>query len=161
MDPFDKHIGTGIEKKDKVDKSLESYSRSRLDEAFEKEDPEEFLNLLELALENPQYFFTSSLVEPKFLENKVSPIKEAYLEEVCSKPMSLPTLLTDEQVDIKAESAEYIFNWKELLSKSTESTLIIEHVVIKRDKLSKEAFLSAHLKHKKKCIEISLFREPD
>ena len=53
---FEKHIGTGIEKKDKVDKSLESYSSSRLDEAFEKEDPEEFLNLLELTLENPPFF---------------------------------------------------------------------------------------------------------
>ena len=53
VDPFDRHIGTGIEKKDKVDKSLESYSSSRLDEAFEKKDPKEFLNLLELALENP------------------------------------------------------------------------------------------------------------
>ena len=28
VDPFDMHIGTGIEKKDKVDKSLESYSSS-------------------------------------------------------------------------------------------------------------------------------------
>ena len=53
MDPFDRHIGIRIEKNDKVDKSLKSYSSSRLDEAFEKEDSEEFLNLLELALENP------------------------------------------------------------------------------------------------------------
>ena len=51
MDPFDMHIGTRIEKMDKVDKPLENYSSSRFDEAFEKEDPEEFLNLLELALE--------------------------------------------------------------------------------------------------------------
>ena len=94
VDPFDKHIGTGIEKNDKVDKSLESYSRSRLDEAFEKEDPEEFLNLLELALENPPSSFTTSFVEPKPLKNKISPINEAYLEEVCSKPMFfLPCLL--------------------------------------------------------------------
>ena len=67
VDPFDKHIGTGIEieKNDKVDKSLESYSRSRFDEAFEKEDPKEFLNLLELALDNPPSSFTTSFVEPK------------------------------------------------------------------------------------------------
>ena len=161
MDPFDKHIGTGIEKKDKVDKSLESYSSSRLDEAFKKKDPEEFLNLLELALENPPSFFTPSLIELKPLENKVSPIKKAYLEEVCSKPMSLPTLLTDEQVDIEVKSMDHIFDWKELLSMSTKSIVIVENLVIKGDKLSKEAFLPAHLKHKKKCIETSSLREPD
>ena len=64
-----------------------------LDEAFEKEDPEEFLNLLKLALENLPSSFTPSLVEPKPLENKVLPIKEAYLNEVSSTPMSLPTYL--------------------------------------------------------------------
>ena len=65
-----------------------------MDEAFEKEDPEEFLNLLELALENPQSSFIASLVEAKTLENKVSPIREAYLEETCSKPVFfLPCLL--------------------------------------------------------------------
>ena len=69
-DPFDKQIGIGIEKKDKVDKSLESYSSSRLDEAFEKKDPEEFLNLLELTLENPPSSFTPSLIEPKPLKIK-------------------------------------------------------------------------------------------
>ena len=42
VDPFNRHIGIGIEKKDKVDKPLENYSSSRLDEAFEKEDPKEF-----------------------------------------------------------------------------------------------------------------------
>ena len=110
VDPFDKHIGTGIEEKDKIDKSLESYSRSRLDEAFEKEDPEEFLNLLELALEKPPSSFTTSLVEPKLLENKVSLINEAYLEEVCSKQMFFPTLLTDEQVDNERKSVEHIFD---------------------------------------------------
>ena len=67
-----------------------------MDEAFEKEDPEEFLNLLELALKNPPFSFTPSLVEPKLLKNKVSLIKEVYLEEACSTPMSFPILLTDE-----------------------------------------------------------------
>ena len=56
MDPFDMHIGIRIEEKDKVDKPLESYYNFWLDEAFEKEDPEEFLNVLELALENPLLF---------------------------------------------------------------------------------------------------------
>ena len=67
-----------------------------MDEAFEKKDLKEFLNLLELALKNPPSSFTPSLIEPKLLENKVSPIKEAYLEEVGSTPMSLPTLFIDE-----------------------------------------------------------------
>ena len=127
VDPFDRHIGTRIEKMDKVDKPLENYSSSRLDEAFEKEDPEVFLNLLELTLENPPSSFTPSLVEPKPLENKVSPIKEAYLEEICSTPIFLPTLLTDEQVDHEVESVEHIFDWNELLSKSVESTLMVEN----------------------------------
>ena len=121
-----------------------------MDEAFEKEDPEEFLNLLELALENPPSSFTTSFVEPKPLKNKVSPINEAYLEEVCSKPMFFPTLLTDEQVDNERKSVEHIFYWKELLSRSTESTFMVENLVIKGDKLSKEAFLSTHVKNKKK-----------
>ena len=33
VDPFDRHIGTRIEKKDKVDKPLENYSNFRLDES--------------------------------------------------------------------------------------------------------------------------------
>ena len=57
MDPFDMHIGTRIEKKDKFDKPLETYSISQLDDAFEKEDPKEFLNLLKLTLKNPFIFF--------------------------------------------------------------------------------------------------------
>ena len=132
-----------------------------MDEAFEKEDPEEFLNLLELALEKPPSSFTTSLVEPKLLENKVSPIKEAYLEEVCSKPIVFPTLLTDEQVDNERKSVEHIFDWKELLSRSTESTFMVDNLVIKGDKLFKEAFLPTHVKIKKKCIETSPLREPD
>ena len=75
--------------------------------------------------------------------------------------MSLPTLLTDKQIDTKAQSVEHIFDWRELLSKSAESTLMGENLVIKGDKLSKEAFLLAHLKHKKKCIETPTFKEPD
>ena len=108
-----------------------------MDEAFKKENPEEFLNLLELVLENHPSSFTPSLVEPKPLENKVSPIKEAYLEKACSKPISLPVLLIDEQVDNEVKSVEHIFDWRELLSKSVESTLMVENLVIKRDKLSK------------------------
>ena len=132
-----------------------------MDEAFEKEDLEEFLNLLELALENPPSSFTPSLIKPKLLENKVSPIKEAYLEEACSKQIFLPTLLIDEQVDNEVKGVEHIFDWNELLSISTESTLMVENSVIKRDKLSKEAFLPTHVKNKKKCIETSPLREPD
>ena len=98
MDPFDRHIGIRIEKKDKVDKPLENYSSSRLDKAFEKENPEEFLNLLELVLENPPSSFTTPLVEPKLLENKASHIKDAYLEETGSIPIFLPALLTNEQI---------------------------------------------------------------
>ena len=75
--------------------------------------------------------------------------------------MSLPTLLTDEQVDNEVRSMKHIFDWKELLSMSIESTLMVENLVIKADKLSKEAFLPTHLKHKKKCIETSPLREPD
>ena len=132
-----------------------------MDETFEKKNLEEFLNLLELALENPSSSFTPSLVEPKLLENKFSPIKEAYLEEVCSKPMFFPTLLTDEQVDNERKRVEHIFDWKQLLLRSTESTFMVENLVIKGDKLSKEAFLPTHVKNKKKCIETSPLREPD
>ena len=117
--------------------------------------------MLELALKNPPSFFTSSLVKPKPLENKVLLIKEAYLEEVYSTPIFLPTLLIDEQVDNDVESVKHIFDWKELLSRSTESTLMVENLVIKGDMLSKEVFLPAPLKHKRKCIETSPFREPD
>ena len=117
--------------------------------------------MLELALENPPSSFTPSLIEPKLLKNKVLPIKEVYLEEVGRTPIFLPTLLTNEQMDNKVRSMEHIFNWKELLSMSTESTLMVENLVIKGDKLSKEAFLPAYLKHKKKCIETSPHREPD
>ena len=111
--------------------------------------------MLELALKNPPSSFTPSLVEPKPLENKVSPIKDAYLEEACSTLIFVPTLLTDEQVDIEVESMDHIFDWRELLSMSTESTLIVENLVIKEDKLSKKTFLPEYLKHKRKCIEIS------
>ena len=117
--------------------------------------------MLELALENPSSSFTPSLIEPKPLENKVSPIKDAYLEEACSKPIFLPTLFTEEQVDNEVESVEHIFDWKELLSRSTESTLMVENLVIKGDNLSKEAFVPTHLKHKKKCIETSPLKEPN
>ena len=153
VDPFDMNIGTGIEKKDKVDKSSKSYSRSQLDEAFEKEDPEEFLQLLELALENPPSSFTPSLIEPKSLEKKVSPINEVYLEEACSNPIFLPTLLTDEQVDNEIESVEHIFDWKELLSRSTESNLMVENSVIKGDKLVKETFVPAQWKKKSNALK--------
>ena len=92
--------------------------------------------MLELALKNPPFSFTPSLVEPKLLE-KISPIKEAYLEEAYSKPIFLPTLLTEEQVDNEVKSVKHNFDWKELLSMSTESTLMVENLVIKEDKLSK------------------------
>ena len=58
-DQFDEHNGAGMENKDNIDTPFESYSMSRLDEAFEKEDLEEFLNLLELDLKNPPSFFYS------------------------------------------------------------------------------------------------------
>ena len=47
-DQFDEHNGVGMENEDNIDTHFESYSMSRLDEAFEKEDPKEFLNLLEV-----------------------------------------------------------------------------------------------------------------
>ena len=75
--------------------------------------------------------------------------------------MSLPTLLTDEQVDNEILSIEHIFYWKVLLSMTIEFTFMVENLVIKGDKLSKEAFLPTHVKNKKKCIETSPFREPD
>ena len=56
-DQFDEHNGVGMENEDNINTPFESYSMSRLDEAFEKEDPEEFLNLLKQALKNlPSYF---------------------------------------------------------------------------------------------------------
>ena len=75
--------------------------------------------------------------------------------------MSLPTLLTDEQVDNKVRSMWHIFDWKEHLSMTIESTFMVENLVIKGDKLSKEAFLPTYVKNKKKCIEISPLRGPD
>ena len=57
-DQFDEHNGAEMENEDNIDTPIKSYSMSRLDEAFEKEDPEEFLNLLELALKNPPFSFT-------------------------------------------------------------------------------------------------------
>ena len=75
--------------------------------------------------------------------------------------MSLPILLTDEQVDNEVKSVEHIFDWKELLSMSTESTLMVDNLVIKEDKLSKEALLPTYVKNKNKCIETSPLREPD
>ena len=44
---------------------------------------------------------------------------------------------------------------------STESTLMVENLVIKGDKLSKEALLPTYVKNKNKCIETSPLREPD
>ena len=64
--------------------------------------------MLELALENPLSFFTPSLLKPKQKEDKVSPIKDVYLEKAFSTPIFLPTLLTDEQIDTEAESVEHI-----------------------------------------------------
>ena len=75
--------------------------------------------------------------------------------------MSLRALLTDEQVDNKVESMDHIFNWKEPLSILIESTLMVENLVIKRNKLSKEALLPTYVKNKNKCIETSPLREPD
>ena len=39
-DQFDEHNGVGMENEDNIDTPFESYSMSRLDEAFEKKDPE-------------------------------------------------------------------------------------------------------------------------
>ena len=117
--------------------------------------------MLELALKNPPSSFKPSLVEPKSLENKVSPINDVYLDEACSNPIVFPTLFTNEQVDNERKSVEHIFDWKERLSRSTESTFMVENLVIKGDKLSKEAFLPTHVKNKKKCIETSPLRGPD
>ena len=47
VDPFGEYIGVGVENKDNIVTHVESYSPSRLIEAFEKKDSNDFLNLLE------------------------------------------------------------------------------------------------------------------
>ena len=68
VDQCDEHNGVGMENEDNIDTPIESYSMSRLDEAFEKEDLKEFIDLLEQALKNPPSSFTTCLVEPKPLK---------------------------------------------------------------------------------------------
>ena len=96
MDPFDVHNSVGMENEDNIDAHLESYSISRLDEAFEKEGLEEFHNLLEQALENPLSLFTPYLVEPKPLEPKTSPVNDVCLKKPISTLVFPYTLLIDE-----------------------------------------------------------------
>ena len=62
-----------------INLELGAYSVSHLDDAFEKEDSEEFLNLLKQALANPSSSFTPCLTKLK-LECKASHHKNACLE---------------------------------------------------------------------------------
>ena len=123
VDQCDEHNGAGIENEDNIDTPIESYSMSRLDETFEKEDPEEFLNLLELALKNPLSSFTPCLVEPKPLEPKTSPVNNACLEKPISTLVFSPTLFIDKQekpIDFEPKSSEKIIDWREILLISEE-----------------------------------------
>ena len=79
VDQCDEHNGAGMENEDNMDTPFESYSMSRLDEAFEKEDPEEFINLLEQALKNHPSSFTPCPIEPKPLKPKTSSVNDACL----------------------------------------------------------------------------------
>ena len=119
MDQFDEQNGARIENENNIDTPIKRYSMSRLDEAFEKEDPKEFLNLLEQALKNPSSSFTLCLVEPKLLEPKTSSINDACLEKLISTLVFLSTLLIDEQekpIDLEPESLEKIIDWREIFS---------------------------------------------
>ena len=127
---------------------------SRLVEAFEKEDPEEFLNLLELALKNPLSSFTPCLVEPKPLEPKTSPVNDACLEKAISTLVCPSTLFTDEQEKLlEPESLEKIIGWREILSMSEEVKCLFEYRVRERAKLSRLDFRPTHLSNKKECTE--------
>ena len=113
VDQCVEHNGIGMENEDNIDKLIESYSMSRLDEAFEKKDPEEFLNLLELALKNPPSYFTPCLVEPKPLEPKTSLVNYACLEKPISTLVFPFTLITDKQekpIDLEPESLDKIID---------------------------------------------------
>ena len=111
VDQFDEHNGVGMENEDNIDTHLESYSMSRLDEAFEKEDPEEFLNLLEQALKNHSSYFTPCLVKPKPLEPKTSLVNYACLEKPISTLVFPFTLITDKQEkSVDLESLEKIID---------------------------------------------------
>ena len=145
-----------MENEDNMDTLFESYSMSRLDEAFEKEDPKEFLDLLELALMNPPSSFTSCPVEPKPLEPKTSPVNDACLEKAISTLVCPSTLFTDEQekpIDLELESLEKIIDWREILSMSEEFKCLFKHRVRERAKLSRLDFRPTHLSNKKECTE--------
>ena len=164
LDQCDEHNGAGMENEDNIDTPFESYSMSRLDEAFEKEDPEEFLNLLELALKNPPSDFTPCPVEHKPLEPKTSPVNDTSLEKPISTLVFPYTLLTDEQqkpVDLEPESLEKIIDWREILSMSEEIRCLFERKVRERAKLSRLDFGPAHLSNKKECTETPIPPDPD
>ena len=147
VDQCDEHNGAGIENEDNIDTPIESYSMSRLDEAFEKEDPEEFLNLLELALKNPPSF-TPCLIEPKPLKPETSPVNDVCLEKPISTLVFPSTLFTDEQeksIDLEPESLEKIIDLREILSMSEEFKCLFKHRVRERDKLSRLDIRPAHL----------------
>ena len=138
VDQCDEHNGAGMENKDNIDTPFESYSMSRSVETFEKEDPEEFLNLLELALKNPLSSFTPCLIEPKPLKPETSPVNDVCLEKPISTLVFPSTLFTDEQeksIDLEPESLEKIIDWREILSMSEEFKCLFERRVRERAKL--------------------------
>ena len=163
-DQFDEHNGAGMENEDNIDTPIESYSISRLDEAFEKEDPEEFLDLLEQALKNPPSSFTPCPVEPKSLEPKTSPVNNACLEKAISTLVFPSTLLIDKQekpIDLEPESLEKIIDWREILSMFEEFNCIFEHRVRELAKFSRLDFRPEHLSNKKECTETPIPPDPD
>ena len=153
-----------MENEDNIDTPIESYSMSRLDEAFEKEDLKEFIDLLEQALKNPPSSFTTCLVEPKPLKPKTSPVNDACLEKAIGTLVFPSTLLTDEQekpIDLELESLEKIIDWREILSMSEEFKCLFKHRVRERAKLSTLDFRPAYLSNKKECIETFIPPNPD
>ena len=145
---------------DKIDTPLESYFISWLDDAFENEDPKEFFNLLEQALESPPPYFISSLKEHKPLELVTSHFQKAYLEEPYSRPTTTSTLLTNEKekVDFELLSLEGIFDWRKILSMSVESKCSFEHSLRKREKLLRLDFKPLRLSHKKSVLRLLSLR---
>ena len=164
VDQCDEHNGVGMENEDNIDTPFESYSISRLDQAFEKEDPEKFLDLLEQALKNTPPSFTPCPVEPKLLKPKTSPVNDACLEKPISTLVFPSTLLTDEQekpINLEPQSLEKIIDQNEILSMSEKFKCLFKHKVREMAKLSRLDFRPTHLSNKKECTETSIPPNPD